>query len=398
MSNKRFRDKPQKVKVEKVKKEPSMTRRYLFGSLFNNRAAFDGGRSQKGYIALILFVASIAVALVPAMVQIGKTKGSDTFSGNLYHTDVALTRFAEELETNNVDIVVTESSGELIFSDNGTDFATNVATDTFSLTDGITTVAVPYYSFIQDRSVEVRDSAGNPTIELVEFEYLRVYYTAGFENETFLYSNTTGDAASYLATKLINLNEADAKTDSTSHLIIGRVSMFTRLYNPNTVTVANSPEKRFEGRTSTLTAGLNIRDFTKKTITGETILSTDHDYTTKVLANFANLQDLAYKAVKSQTFILQTGIYAVIFSLIGLVMGLIIFISTRGKYNPNRDVKFIEAIKVGAWLLPTPALLTLVLGFILPAQYFQMIFIMALGMRSVWLTMRTLGPQAPASK
>ena len=144
---------------------------------------------------------------------------------------------------------------------------------------------------------------------------------------------------------------------------------------------------------------MNIRDFGKVSKDGVPLAKTDIDYTDKVMENFGHMQDLGYKEVKVRTVWFQTGIYAAIFSIIGLVMGLIIFISTRGKMNPNRDLKFGESLKIGAWLLPAPALITLVLGFVLPAQYFQqyfpMIFIMTLGMRSVWLTMRTLNPNMP---
>ena len=74
-------------------------------------------------------------------------------------------------------------------------------------------------------------------------------------------------------------------------------------------------------------------------------------------------------------------------------MGLVIYISTRGKNNINRDLKFGEAIRIGAWLLPTPpALLTLIVGLIMP-NFFHMVFIMGIGLRSVWLTMRTLNPR-----
>jgi maltodextrin utilization protein YvdJ len=392
MSNKKFKQKTQKVKVERVKKEPSMARRYLVGSLINNRAAYDGGRSQKWYLAVILFIFSIVIALVPPMVQISRTKGSDTFNANLYHTDVALVKFAQKLDEQNVDLVVKEVSGEKVFTDNGTNFATLVATANFTLTDTLSTQSVPYYSFTQTREVTVRNSAGEIVTEEIDFEYLRVYYTANIET-TFIFNNSTGDAGSYLATKLLNLEGEAAKDNVTSHMIIGKTKLFTRIYDPNKLSDPKTPYRSFEGRTSTLPVDLNIRNFATKNMAGDALLVTDLNYATKVLDNFAALQDLAYKAVKPMTFWLQTGIYAVIFTLIGLVMGLIIFISTRGKMNPNRDLKFIEAMKVGAWLLPTPALLTLVLGFILPAQYFQMIFIMALGMRSVWLTMRTLGPQ-----
>lgn len=397
--SRKFKPKTKHVKAEKVKKEPNPRVRTLIASLFNNTAAYNGGRQEKGWVAALLFVFSIVIALIPAMVFIGKTKGSDSLKGSLYHSDVAFVKFVEKLEEVNVDLtIVDDGNGNKVFSDKGSDFAANVATKTYTIIDSVSNSAdIPYYSFSQKMKVGVKDESGTIVITEIDFEYLRVYYTANIEG-TFLRGGAMQRAESFLANRLLELKGDDAKNNVTTHLIIGRDSLYMRLYNPTKIGDAANPAGRFEGRTNSLPLGLNIRDFGKKTVDGTTILSTDPTYSQKVVDNFAHMQDLAYRDVKVRSFWIQTGIYAVIFVVIGLVMGLIIFVSTRGKMNPYRDLKFFESMKVGAWLLPTPALITLLLGFILPASYFQMIFIMTLGMRSVWLTMRTLSPQGPTPR
>lgn len=393
MSTNKFKQKPKQVKAERVKKEPNLRFRGFLASLFKNKAAYDHGRKEKWWVATLLFIFSIIIAIIPAMVMVSKTNGSDNLKGSLYHTDIALTKFVETLDTNNVDLkVIEEASGKKVFSDNGTGFTTTVGTKIYTLTSDSVTSDIPYYSYSEVKTIATRDENDVVTYTDVNFEYLRVYYTAHLDT-TYLNGNVITEPEVFLANRLLNLTGEDAKNNVTSHLIIGKTALYMRLYNPNKLSEPNSA-LTFDGRTNSLEVGLNIRDFGKVDVDGKPILKTDMDYADKVVANFAKMQDAAYTEVKTQRFWISTGMYAIIFTGIGLVMGLVIFVATRGKMNPNRDLKFFEAMKVGAWLLPTPALLTLILGFILPESFFQTIFVMALGMRSVWLTMRTLGPQA----
>lgn len=393
MSTNKFKQKPKQVKAERVKKEPNLRFRGFLASLFKNKAAYDHGRKEKWWVATLLFIFSIIIAIIPAMVMVSKTNGSDNLKGSLYHTDIALTKFVETLDTNNVDLkVIEEASGKKVFSDNGTGFTTTVGTKIYTLTSDSVTSDIPYYSYSEVKTIATRDENDVVTYTDVNFEYLRVYYTAHLDT-TYLNGNVITEPEVFLANRLLNLTGEDAKNNVTSHLIIGKTALYMRLYNPNKLSEPNSA-LTFDGRTNSLEVGLNIRNFGKVDVDGKPILKTDMDYADKVVANFAKMQDAAYTEVKTQRFWISTGMYAIIFTGIGLVMGLVIFVATRGKMNPNRDLKFFEAMKVGAWLLPTPALLTLILGFILPESFFQTIFVMALGMRSVWLTMRTLGPQA----
>ncbi len=404
MGSKKFKAKAEPVKVMKEKKDKKSTTspgffRHLFASLFNNTAAYEGGRREPWWIAALLFMLSIIIAVVPGMVAVGKTKGSDSLNGNLYHADFGLVKFAESLNTNDVDLLVKEDAvtkKHVLYESSVSNktFAQDIATNKIILTDDTGPEDFPYFAFTQDRTTTTTNSEGESISTTVAFDYLRVYYT-GHLDRNFTVGKTTYKPEHYLATKLAEYKStltAETNKDITSHLIIGRETIYLRLFNPNEILSTGSTVISYEGKVNTLPVTMNLRTFATNNVNGETISPANTNYTSEVVANFANMQELAYKEVKTQSFWLQTAVYLIIFTLIGLVMGLIIFISTRGKNNPNHDLKFFEAIRIGAWLLPTPALITLIVGLFAPG-FFHMVFIMGLGLRSVWLTMRTLNPR-----
>lgn len=400
MGSSQFKDKSKKVKVEKVTNEPSITRKRIISSLWNNQAAYDGGRFEKGYIALIMFVLSIVIALVPSMVSVLRVKGGDIYAGNLYHTDVALTKFVEDLNAKDVDIRVVNKDGNLVFTDNKSE--TNAGfngayTNVFALTDSFSTADINYFSYSEPRFIEVRNEQNEVILEEQQYEYLRVYYAADSPT-SFILNGASVDAARFLEYKLVNSVKANGDA-VTSYIIIGKSTIYSRIYNPNYTTTGGETTGvvSYDGNTKKITEGTSFRNFGLIDVDGESFTSDDLDYTNKVVANFAKLADDAYRGVILSRFWAIIGIYLFIFVLIALVMGLVVFLSTRGKHNPHRDLKFIASFKVGAWLLPTPALITLIAGFIFMSnsQIPQMVFIMSLGMRSVFLSMRTLSPNQP---
>ena len=72
-------------------------------------------------------------------------------------------------------------------------------------------------------------------------------------------------------------------------------------------------------------------------------------------------------------------------------MGLMMFLLTRGKNNPNRGLTFFITCKIDAWITFTPALLGMILGFIWNAAA-GLGFIVLIGLRTMWLSMRQLSP------
>ena len=74
-------------------------------------------------------------------------------------------------------------------------------------------------------------------------------------------------------------------------------------------------------------------------------------------------------------------------------MGLLMFLLTRGKNNPNRGLTFWITCKISAWIDFTPGLLAMILGFIWPAAA-GLGYIVLIGLRTMWLSMRQLNPAA----
>lgn len=370
---------------QKVKREPNVRFRAFLSSLINNRAAFESARKEKWWAAAILFLASVLIATVPTPIQSSKIKGGDIYSSSLYHTDVGLRKFGDALVEEDVDITVAEVNGRHQF----------VAPDFTKITDGKVftlknntagaDVEIPYFSYAAPRQV------GTTT---QDFEYLRVYYVN--DDSSFYTERYTVNTEQYLATTLYNLSVATDKSNITSHYIIGRDSIYIRLYNPKEIidaandTVPVVMER--VGYVSALPLNLNIRDFTLKDMSGNQISDTDFGYAAKHIENWENLINISFIPVRNQELWRTTAFNLIIFTAISLIMGVIVFITTRGKNNPNRDLKFGESFKVAMWLLPSPALITLIVGFFVPLQWVQTIYVMTLGLRSVWLTMRTLNP------
>ena len=65
---------------------------------------------------------------------------------------------------------------------------------------------------------------------------------------------------------------------------------------------------------------------------------------------------------------------------------------TRGKSNPNRSIKFYQCLLIAFYAALTPALITLILGFVISSMAI-MVYVMVFGFRVMWMTMRSLRPQ-----
>ena len=72
-------------------------------------------------------------------------------------------------------------------------------------------------------------------------------------------------------------------------------------------------------------------------------------------------------------------------------MGLMVFLLTRGKKNIFRVYTFGDCQKISAWSMVSPALLGMILGFFIQ-DYAMMFFIILLGVRVMWLSMKQLRP------
>ena len=87
----------------------------------------------------------------------------------------------------------------------------------------------------------------------------------------------------------------------------------------------------------------------------------------------------------------QIGLVSGINSVIVLIMGFMVWILTRGKNNPYRLFTVWNGFATAFWCALSPAILTLGLGFLLK-NFSSMLFPLLLGVRVMWLTMKSLRP------
>ena len=116
------------------------------------------------------------------------------------------------------------------------------------------------------------------------------------------------------------------------------------------------------------------------------------EYVNAVMGNWKNVANKAYENQKVVTFWSVSGIFFGIFFGLTVFMGLMMFLLTRGKNNPNRGLRFDTCEWIAGWIVLAPGLLAMIVGFIFAAAQ-QVAFIVLIGLRTMWLAMRQLNPK-----
>ena len=111
----------------------------------------------------------------------------------------------------------------------------------------------------------------------------------------------------------------------------------------------------------------------------------------KTWENWKILIKSFYNQTRLKAAWVTCGINAAVNAGIILIMGFMVWILTRGKNNPYRLFTIWESFKISFWCTPSPALLTLGLGFLI-SNFASTIFVLLLGVRVMWLTMKSLRP------
>ena len=340
------------------------TLKLIFQSLFSNGPIMEA-KNQPWYLALILFFVSILLATYPTFTQINSREGSSFLSGNTYSIENALVGFSETLEEENVRLVVTsrtEADATIVELNNQGDAWGTVFTNTLTAHPNF-----PFYQYSVNNQVR-----------------LRVFYQGNNSDET------TGA----LANALLALPLGDDNIGS--FLLLGRASVYMYVYNPAALT-ANSASGEsfvtaFSGTYDEVPTGTNLGNFILTDVDGNTIDKTDLIlYTRVVFNNWLNFFDQSFAYSKSVLLLAQTGLTFVVNAIMALLMSLVIFIMTRGKTNPNKHFKFADTMKIGAWALLSPAILTLVAGALFP-EFAGTAFVLFVGLRLMWLSSRYLRP------
>jgi hypothetical protein len=110
-----------------------------------------------------------------------------------------------------------------------------------------------------------------------------------------------------------------------------------------------------------------------------------------VFGNWLKFFDDSYAYSRSVLIVAQSSLMLVVNAIMAFMMSLVIFIMTRGKNNPNKHFTFGQTMKIGAWALLSPALLTVVAGALFP-EFAGTAFVLFVGLRLMWLSSKYLRP------
>lgn len=334
------------------------TFKLIFASLFKNDAAIEG-RKQSWLVALIIFLFSTLVAVIPLTVSTANTNGSSFFTSTLYSFDVGLQKFNQALDTNAVDLTVEENADlEHILVKTGNETLLYAGADTF-------------YRYT------------NPVSEQT---LIKVF----FKTEA-----SVTDTTAFVNTLLALPNTEAAPGDISSFIVLGSHAIYAYLYNPAGVaafTVTGSGYATgFQGNFANVEVGTNLRNFVKFDVNDDAFDVTTISGQAKFMTNWKLFFDNAYSQIKQTLLWSSTGIMIGVNAIIGVFMILMIFILTRGKSNPNHTFTVLDSFKIGSWAMLSPALIALIGGFIF-TSYASMIFIMTMGLRIMWMSMKNLRP------
>lgn len=339
-----------------------------FGSLVSNASAMRGAKAGPLWLTIVMFFLALILPIVPLFVQQATTNGStflNTYSYGLerYVTSLAIdlkdTRSAEFILGEDHLLTIKESGTVINFSDynQNTPYATykNEATGQYD-----------FVVYLSD-ATEDKDKSDFVTQKVAKTNYVMKS------------TNIAGEGV----------------TDNIYHpsyMILFKNGAFVAIHANNSTKALVSS---YYGDFKTIKANNNCLETLLKVegiegLNKAQALAND-EYTAGVYKNFKVFLDKSYETLKIKNTWLTSLIYFGIYFGLSFLMGLLMFLLTRGKNNPNNYFSLWLCLKIEGRLSFCPGLLTLIIGFFL-TSYAPMIFIMMVGLRVMWISMKELRP------
>lgn len=365
-----------KAKPIKQKKQNKFLQglKFLMKSLFSNEACIDG-REHKWFWPVIVGVLAALIATIPTMVGYFNKKASTLITdGYSYDLENSLVAFTNETK----DVKMEINDGLLEFD---AEAFKNVSKDPNGASKDywgyyykvpVTIVAEPTEKPSDSADSSGTNAAGLIAVKDVWYCGLAVYYSG--EENAYKFAQNKLSNANYDPN--FQLGHTDVTKYTTNIIVFGKESMYmSKAVGTSSVsaTQVKYDSKSFQGKDlhTLLTA-------------------TDGE---NVLTPWANFLDEGYSSTRITLAWSYTGIMFAICVGVIFLMGLLVFIMTRGKNNPFRIYTFWQCQKIAYYASLCPALLGLLAFIPSFAQLAMFLFPMMFILRITWMSMRSLRPQ-----
>ena len=366
---------------------------YILKSFYKNDVCIEAGRKFKWWAALIYFLLATIISVIPITVQTCTVDGGSIITSNTYEVDNGLVAFTEKfLATNELEFnLINEANGE------------NKNYDDVNVHNSL-------------RITSSDESYSNQNYTKPLFSYNGYYLEEDENNNTIDKERTILEVWDF--TYFPRERQTEKIADGSEKIIMPSYNdMITLLSSGSSIPQniddivvllqdkANNSSSSFTRQTSFLAFGkytfnlykYNAKGTLSQAMTGDYVninlkqinnilsLSKNEDSHQRVIESWQIFFRDGYLSIKIQTAVIQISIVLAVNSAIILIMSLVIFLVTRGKNNPFKVYKYHECLKICCWIALSPAILTLIFGFVFPSVIGIFLFVLTYGIRALFM-------------
>lgn len=341
-----------------MKESKSALVKDAFGSLFSNDKAISVSKRAPIWLTILIFFLAIIIPVVPLTISASSSYGASFINSNSVCFEKTMPKLALEMAKDNVNFLTVNEEHEL------------------SITTNSETAAYKYVNQNTNRvEMEIFFSASTDS-------KARQAYINSYADHKYELAEVDGEMTYYHSSYTVFFNNAVYcciyKTDSLDVIAYSSFGDF-KSFAPGTNLVELLTT--VDGNKLAPTTAVEIN----------TLLA-DSNTNTAIMNNWKTIFNKAYISSRNTNTLMGSLIYLGVYTALSLIMSFLIWIMTRGKNNPFSYLSLLACFKIESWASLAPGLIALILGLFL-TQYAMMIFIMCLGMRIMWISMRQLRPQ-----
>lgn len=348
-----------------MKERTKETIRDGFGSLVSNSAAMRGAKNGPLWLTIIMFFLAVLLPVIPLLVSQLNTNGSSFLNTYSYGLERYVTSIAMELRNDRLAEFKIDENHLLSIKENGNaiNFSDYGSPKPYAMYVNKVTKQYDFVLYLSDAKTAKEKEAINTAIGSVNHG---IGTTTPSSEKTGVYHS--------------------------NYMILFTDSIYVRIYGNNNSTAItssfNGDFKTIEPNNDCLATLLKVTNKDGATITPSI---TNDDYVNGVYANFKKFLNRSYDTLKVKNTWVTVGVYASIFFGLNILMGIVMWLLTRGKNNPNNYFNPWMTVQIQARLGVAPALIAMIAGFFLVNQT-ALFYIITIGLRVMWISMKELRP------
>lgn len=360
----------------------------IFGylkTLISNKACIDRGtgistltNKKEGvkktwYIAVIFFLLSMFFSVLPLGVHANAQDGSTAFQTYNYGAKEAI--ISATLNDNSYH-AVGGNFANLTFNEN------NNLSQTLTWSDEANSQG---YNYIGYHTAVINKEGTEGSIDQSIVKDFDFYFVSDASYSTVI-DTITDSTYEYSSTTGIDL-KAPLVDRNCSFMVFTETTVYISVRPHADLGSASNPIN-IKGDFLNLgnVNGKTIEDIFTSNITDSTTNSSDAIY-----QNFLTFTDNIYHNNKVQAMWIQIGICLGVNGGLTLILGLVVFLMTRGKNNPNREIKWYQSFLIVFYASLCPAILSLAFGFLFTGMEI-MLYVITFGFRVMWMSVKSLRP------